>query len=401
MKVNYIKVALLSLLTILIVSCDESNDDITAVSVEAPITYSFTRNNATTVSFSGQSIRIAMSEDITSAFLDNTLLEADIANKFSHVEGSNNFSDPSLNASDKNVRSKVADSEDYFNSNSTAAAAIRADFDGFIAAQVNEVFPAWSNTASKGVPGNLQQAGGGAVRYINAGGLEYNQAFAKSLIGGLMTDQMLNNYLSPAVLDEANSREDNDNGVLVPGTNYTNMEHKWDEAYGYLYGAEPDPSTPILNQDSFLNEYLERVESDADFIGIATTIFDAFKLGRAAIVAGEYDLRDEQAQIIREQISKVIAVRAVFYLQNGKLNLETNTARAFHDLSEGYGFIYSLQFTRQPNSNIPYFTRTEVQNILSQLTAGDGFWDVTPATLDNLSATIADEFDFTIEQAAN
>jgi len=400
MKTYYLKSSLFVLSIAALISCD-NDDDLSNNNIQAPVSFEFVRNNTSTVSFSGQTTRIAMSEEILDALKDNTLSETTIDNKFAHIEGANDFTDPALNASDKSVRSKVAASADYFSSNSTVAAAVKADFDGYISSQVNEVFPAWNNTASKGVPGNLQQAGGGTTRYVNGDGLEYNQAFAKSLIGGLMTDQMLNNYLSPAVLDEASNRADNDNGVLVSGKNYTNMEHKWDEAYGYLYGAEATPATPSLDQDSFLNEYLDRVESDSDFTGIAQTIFDAFKLGRAAIVAGDYDLRDEQAQIIKENVSKVIAVRAVFYLQNGKNKLDIDKASAFHGLSEAYGFIYSLQFTRQPNSNIPYFTRNEVQTMLDQLTVNDGFWDITPATLDSLSDTISNEFGFTTAQAAD
>jgi len=381
-------------------SCDDTDDIINPVNVEAPATYSFTRNNSTTVDFSGQTTRIEMSEVILDALLDNSLTEANIDGKFGHIQGSNDFSDPELNASDKSVRSKVAASVDYFGSNSTAAAAIKADFDGYIAQQVNEIFPVWNNTASKGVPGNLQQAGGGSIRYINGDGLEYNQAFAKALLGGLMTDQMLNNYLSPLVLDEADNRLDNDLEVLNTGKNYTTMEHKWDEAYGYLYGAEATPATPTLDQDSFLSEYLDRVEADGDFSGIAGDIYDAFKLGRAAIVAGDYELRDQQALIIRENVSKVIAVRAVFYLQAGKGDLATDKAKAFHALSEAYGFIYSLQFTREPNTNQPYFSRTEVQEMLNLLTANDGFWDVSAATLNQMSDQISSRFGFTTAQAA-
>ncbi|BAO55685.1 DUF4856 domain-containing protein [Nonlabens marinus] len=382
-------------------SCDDDNDIVDPIMVEAPATYSFTRNNSSTVNFSGQTTRIEMSEATAQAFLNTSFTEAEIDGKFAHTQGSNDFDDPELNQSDKSVRSKVAASIDFFGSNSTASAAIKSDFDSFISRQVNEVFPAWNNTASKGVPGNLQQAGGGAVRYINGDGLEYNQAFAKSLIGGLMTDQMLNNYLSPLVLDEADNRLENDQKILAAGKNYTTMEHKWDEAYGYLYGAESTPATPVLNQDSFLNKYVASVEADADFTGIAANIYNAFKLGRAAIVAGDYELRDQQAQIIRENVSKVIGVRAVYYLQSGKAKLSSDKASAFHGLSEGYGFIYSLQFTREPNTNQPYFSRNEVQSMLDQLTAGDGFWDVSPATLDQLSDQISARFSFTTAQAAN
>ncbi|EAS20017.1 conserved hypothetical protein [Flavobacteria bacterium BBFL7] len=389
-----------ALATLTTVSCD-SDDDATANNVLAPTSYSFNRGTETSVSYSGQSTRIAMAEEIKSAFKETTTTESELSNMFAHVAGSDDFSDADLNASDKSVRSKVAASADYFSSNATDAAVIKADFDGFISSQVNDIFPVWNNTASAGVPGQIQQAGGGTIRYVNAKGLEYDQAFAKGLLGALMTDQILNNYLSTTVLDEGTNRTDNNNDVLVSGKNYTNMEHKWDEAFGYLYGAEPDATMPVLDQDSFLSEYIDRVEGDADFAGIATTIYDAFKLGRAAIVEKNYTVRDEQAAIIRENISLIPAVRAVFYLQNGKDNLTTDPARAFHGLSEAYGFIYSLQFTRNPNTDAPYFSKSEVDNYLNQLMVGNGFWDVTATTLDQISDDIATRFNFTTAQASN
>jgi len=187
------------------------------------------------------------------------------------------------------------------------------------------------------------------------------------------------------------------------------MEHKWDEAYGYLFGNSANKTNPlptIGDDDIFLNKYLGRVEGDDDFAGVAERVFNAFKLGRAAIVAGDYEVRDEQAQIIREEVSKLIGIRAVFYLQAGLQSIDQETPNfgtAFHDLSEGYGFIYSLQFTRIPGTDSPYFTKAEVDEFLNRL-LGDGpngLWDVTPATLDALSTEIAEAFDFTVEQAAN
>lgn len=342
-----------------------------------------------------------MAEEILSSFTDPTTTEAMLMSQFAHNQGDNDFNDADLNASDKNVRGKVAASTDYFSTNSTAQAAIRADFEAYISRQVNEVFPAWSNTASAGIAGAIQQAGGGSVRHINDKGLEYNQAFAKSLIGALMMDQMLNNYLSPAVLDEATNRIDNDAKTVVAGKNYTSMEHKWDEAFGYLYGAEIDPLNPELEADKFLSEYLGKVEGDPDFTGIAADIYNAFKLGRAAIVAGNYDLRDEQADIIKNKISTVVAVRTVYYLEAGKNNLTNDKARAFHALSEAYGFIYSLQFTRVAGTDQPYFNKNEVEDIINNLMIGNGFWDVTPTTLDQIGQSISDRFEFTFEQARN
>ena len=185
------------------------------------------------------------------------------------------------------------------------------------------------------------------------------------------------------------------------------MEHFWDEAYGYAYGLNADPANPNddLGADSFLNEYIERANADSDFEGIADEIFQAFKLGRAAIVANNYEVRDAQAAIIKEKISEVIAIRAIYYLQGGKVTLEADTPNygsAFHALSEAYGFVYSLQFTRNPINNAPYFSKAEVDAFLLDLMddGSNGLWDVQAATLDAISEAIAVRFEFSVAQAA-
>lgn len=392
---------------LLLSSC--GSDDGATISINEPTTYVFERDGSSTVSFSGQTTRIAMATEILSAFSDNTLDQAAIDGMFSHVEGAENFSETSLNDSDKSVRSKVAASTDYYSANTVDSNAIKSDFDALIAEQTTSVFPNWETDAMAGVAGNIQVAGGGRTRYVNAKGVELNQVFAKSLIGALMTDQMLNNYLSESVLDEGANREDNDAGVLLEGKSYTNMEHKWDEAYGYLYGASADPTNPnstIGEDDRFLNDYVGVANGDDDFAGLADDIFNAFKLGRAAIVAGDYTVRDAQAAIIREKISSVIAIRAVYYLMSGSAGLSEATpdmASVFHSLSEAYGFVYSLQFTRNPQTDAPYFTKAEVESMIDDM-MGDGengLWDATPETLEAIAAKITAAFSFTLEQAGS
>ncbi len=393
----------LPLIGLLSTSCSTDDDaTTTSTTVETPASYSFLRNDESTVAFDGQTTRIAMAEAIVSAMNDfdgtTTELLLDM-----YANNNNPFTDPSLNESSKSVKSKVAASQDYFSSQAATAATIRAQFEDYFMRQVNEVFPAQMTVAAPGVAGQIDD--GSNTRYINAIGLEYDQAVAKGLIGALMLDQTLNNYLSPDVLDQATNRVDNDNGVLVEGKNYTNMEHKWDEAFGYVYGASPDPANAnatVGADDSFINKYLGRLEGDEDFAGTATALFDAFKLGRAAIVAKDYELRDLQANRIQDILSELIAIRSVYYLQQAKIAFANNDlGAAFHDLSEGYGFIHSLQFTKDTNTNQPYFSRAEVLDFIDQLTQGDGFWDVTATTLDELSQTIAAPFDFTVAQAAN
>ncbi len=400
MKKVILSLGILSAFTFISCSSDDDSGSSEPV-VDPPAAYVFTREGASTVSYSGQTTRIAMAEELVSALKTPSFTEAQLDGMFDHTEGDADFSDADLNASSKNVRAKSAASNDFFASNTTDANAIKADFDSWIANQVDEVYPNWGTVAAAGTAGSIDEAGAGSTRYVNAKGLEYNQAFTKSLIGALMTDQMLNNYSGTGVLDAGTNRDDNDAGTLASGKNYTTMEHKWDEAFGYLYGADVAAS-PVLGADSFLNKYLDKVNEDSDFAGIATTIYDAFKRGRQAIVVKNYTVRDEQANIIRENVSKIIGIRAVYYLQAGKSALDaSDNGSAFHDLSEGFGFIYSLQFTRKPGTNEPYFTKTQVDAYLAQLMTGDGFWDVTGATLDTMSNEIAAEFDFTVAQADN
>ncbi|MCM4157666.1 DUF4856 domain-containing protein [Gramella sp. AN32] len=386
-------------------SCS-SDDDINEIEeneIIIPANYTFERDGQSTVDYNGQTTRLQMAAELNAAFTDfDNSSEQLLLDMFSNTN--NAFSNEELNASDKSIKSKIASSNLYFSTNTVESNEIKADFEGFISEQMTTVLQNKEEVAEAGVAGQI--ASGSSVRYVNEKGLELNQAFAKGLIGGLLADQILNNYLSTAVLDEGDNRSNNDDTITEDGQVYTTMEHKWDEAYGYLVG---DPSIPgndpfsMLNQsnDRLLFSYLGQVDADEDFAGIAAETLEAFKVGRAAIVAGDYELRDEQVAIIRENLSTVIAVRAVHYLMGGKTSLaEGEFGSAFHELSEGYGFIYSLRFTNNPDNDMPYLETESINAIKSALLAGNGFWDVTPETLDSSAQEIASEFGFTVAEAA-
>ncbi|WP_456462234.1 DUF4856 domain-containing protein [Reichenbachiella sp.] len=388
MKFSKIYIGLLFGATLM--SC---SDDETTPSIETPDTYTFTRDGASTVSYSGQSTRIAMNHELGGALKVETNSEEALLSMYNHQEGEADFSDADLNASDKNLKSKTAASADFYSDNATDAAAIKTQIDTWIGNQHDEVFPRWNDAASAGNAGQI--ADGTSTRYVSAEGVEYNQVIAKSLIGALLADQILNNYTSTAVLDAGSNIEDNDANVLAEGKTYTNMEHKWDEAYGYVYGGTDEKPSDLL-------KYIGSVDGNENYTGIADAIEDAFILGRAAIVAKDYTVRDTQAEIIRENISKVIAVRAVHYLQGGKALLESQEyGSAFHDLSEGLGFVYSLQFTRKPNTDSPYFTKAEVEKFYEDILANEnGLWSASSTTLDEISNKIVDAFDLVLAEAA-
>ncbi|WP_026232093.1 DUF4856 domain-containing protein [Neolewinella persica] len=390
-------IAMLATITLL-TGCQD--DDDTRPALEVPSDYSFTRDAQSTVSFSGQTTRIAMAEELAVAMINFDQTAEGLAEMFRNTEGTMPFADADLNASTKSIRSKVAASHDLFFSNTTASTAIRTTMDEWLTAQVNEVFPNRNEVAAAGQAGQI--ADGSSVRYVNANGLEYNQAIAKSLIGALMYDQAVNNYLSTAVLDEGTNREDNDMGTVVDRSPYTSMEHKWDEAFGYLFGGSQNPAKPLTDlgtADNFLNKYLGRVEDDADFTGIATDVELAFRTGRAAIVAGDYAERDRQATIIKENLTKVLAVRAVYYLKQGETALTTtpaNTGGAFHDLSEGYGFIYSLRFVAGQDATVVEGWITDLTNA-----SGNGFWDLDTTVLATIANEISTAYGISVAEAGN
>ena len=106
-------------------------------------------------------------------------------------------------------------------------------------------------------------------------------------------------------------------------------------------------------------------------------------MGRTAIIAQDYDLRDAQASIIKLNVDKIIAQKAYDYLVGGAATISSGAPRedAFHGLSEGYGFVLSLQFT-------DLFSNGEVNSMLDQMMEGDGFWTISADDLNSMASTI-------------
>jgi len=408
MKRNVRNTSLLFAIVTTLLSCSEDDkitnafvDSVNDIDVafQVPSTYVYERNDVSTVSYAGQTTRLSMAKEILGFLsVDSDKSVEEIEAAFAHVAGADDFSTNELNESSKSVKSKVAASDDLFGSDALAKEAKQKELSDFLKKQVTEVVPNSEIEAAAGVAGFI------GSRYVSAKGLEYNQAFNKGLIGALIVDQVLNNYLGNNRISNEAYIADNTSETLVSGKSYTTYEHHFDEAYGYVYGdASVNGESPVTTEeDKFLFKYIAKVNGDSDFSGIQDQIFKAFKLGRAAVVAKEYDVLSDAIEVLQYQISKVIGVRAVHYLQAGKRDLAGEAyASGFHGLSEGYGFIYSLQFTRNPETDAPYFTFSEVNAMIAKLENGDGFWDLTDGVvLDEISDEISAKFDFTTAQAA-
>ena len=403
------KILLYSTLLMLLTKCSETETITEIVEVEKIVTetitqletvtvtntvyvlpeeYSFTRDGGSTVFYTGQTARLRMATELKSAMNNTSYTQEQINNMFSSGTG---FTDATLDASGKNVRGKTATSP-------IAQSTVRPLFDSWIEEFTTVVAPAViaGTTASSSVAGSYTEADGSRTVKVTAKGFELNQVFSKGLIGALQVDQIINNYLSFSKLDGA--REDNDAGIYAythpaaTEASITKMEHYWDEGFGYLQGLDSQFKSGLgtaPNKDSAnLNYYLNKINGQDNEAGISDTIYNAFIAGRAAIVNKDYEERDKQAGIISAEISKVIGYKAHYYLVGGAEDITNGDwASALHALSEAYGFILGLQFTKDSSGN-PYMSNTEVNDLLSRLSAGNGgFWERTVEELN----TIADE----------
>ena len=345
-------------------SCDSDNDNSNTNTIVAPDSYEFTRNGESSVSFSGQTTRLMQAEELYAELNSSEATETGLDLMFNGDSNSSaGFSDASLNGTSKIIGSKTAAST------LAGSATTKARFDNMINDFATNVVPNWGSDAGVGLAGAISTPDGAKTYHLNAQGQEIDQLFFKGLIGAFTLDQIVNNYIHPNQLDSGTRIDDNDNDVLSGDNNYTDMEHKWDEGFGYLYGLEGDnlasAGTTPSGGGSLLMKYFKKVNDEGGYEpGIAQTVYDAFVMGRTAIVNKDYALRDQQAAIIKVELSKVIGYYAIHYMNDFVSKLEAgNVAGAHHSISEGWGFLLSLQFTNNGNDE-PFMDKSTVESFL-------------------------------------
>ena len=391
-KLNFTKLLLL-LLTVAFVSCD---DDDTVVTMPepwtAPETYTFERDGLSTISFGGQTTRLSQSNELYDALNSTDATVESLTLMFAGGSDgkSAGFTDTSLNGTSKLIRSKTSASA------IAGSGAVKELFDNWITEYVTDVIP----NVKTATDASVGQAGIYGKYAFNAKGHEIDQLFFKGLIGAFTLDQIINNYIDAAYLESY--KADNDAGVISGSSApYTTMEHKWDEGFGYLYGHVNDgvaedlavAGTTPSGSGNLLMKYFKKVnDSDSKDPEIALDVYNAFKMGRAAIVNKDYTVMEAQSTILKQKLSTVIGHYALNYLSGAIADIGTNVGDArldaFHGLSEGYDFILSLQFTND-GSDSPYFTKAEVDTYLTQI---DNFYTVETATLQTIHDEIKSRF---------
>jgi hypothetical protein len=322
MKLNNCIIILATGLTATITSCKKDND---APSYTVPTTYTFDN-----VEYQESGARISMwagftgilnkgnvrklSQDTINYLWNNTnsAFTAETANGIPYTFNV-------LNTLSFNLAGKTAD-----------AAAFKALSDSAVKiSQFNKT------PASKGVAGFI------GTRVFNHTGLEFNQAVAKGLMGGLSLSNIITLF---------NKIPGDDNNTVVAGQG-TAMQHDWDLAFGYVgipanYDTAKAYNSSIVDRPLGLGGYFaER----GKYLQAGGRIFEAFRKGRAAINAKDYTTRDQAMATILEYLEKTLAAAAYAYVTTPQS--QTELSAKFHGLSEGYGFILALKY-RPANSKL-------------------------------------------------
>jgi hypothetical protein len=321
---------------------DGSCEYVVAPNYVVPSTYTFTdASGNNTVSYGGQTARMDMLSEMTTylktandggssaaATLDGPTLISMYDNSYT------GWGDTSLVDNGKQLKSKTALGD----------------------AGIQTQFETWMTDAAAASPSTNGT-------YLQAStGHEWTQLIEKGLMGACFASQLTANYLAGIASD--------DNITPVANKYYTEMEHHWDEAYGYFtdatnYGLEnpADPSTPF-GTDRFWGKYANNTLEA--HISSATNIATAFRTGRAAISAGYTDDAIAQASIIEGEVLKMVAGMAIHYLNSTKDKVASGEpqTKVNHYLSEAYAFIFGIQFV----NNSPLST-ADINTILSTIDA--------------------------------
>ena len=293
-------------------ACDGDDDALVddAPAVEIPATYSFEN-----VSYTGQQERLAMLAEIKSVLQSAVVDGADVSAERLQAMYANEEGADFARAYGKQIKSKTYEPvrEDY-----------DRYFDTFAALAADDTEP----IAGPGVAGRI--ASGEKTYLVDARGVEWLQVIEKGLMGATFYYQATTVYMGE-------ERMSADNEVVTPGEG-TDMEHHWDEAFGYL-GVPRDYPT---NTDDlqFWGTYTERRSED---LGTGEALMTALKKGRAAISAGALDVRDEAIAEARAAWELVAAGTAIHYLNSAEDRGDDLGGR-LHDLSEAVAFAYALQF---------------------------------------------------------
>ena len=317
-------------------STDTTDDEPTAI--ETPTSYAFDsrfNEGESSVKYTGQVVRNLLLNDIkvlTSRLSSegaSALTVEDLTNLYNYDDAldltSQTSTDPapleakySSISTGKNLIGKI-DDEVVYGFDKTADE-LMTDWFAIVAEKSAEASNLESNLA-----------------FTSDDGLDLSQMINKTLLGAVPYSQGTSNYLG-SLEDDGNAEASSEGG------NYTEMEHHWDESFGY-FGAAVDynfytddeiksPGYKDSNEDGsidFISEYNHGISKNAAKrdIGAASgtvdftkTIMDAYLEGRT-LIHNQADISEILAQrdIIVNTWEKVIAATVIHYITDSAADM--------------------------------------------------------------------------------
>lgn len=335
--------------------------------LEIPATYVFTDEHGNnTVDYSGQTDRINQLDELISyletgetSALNNAQIKDMFANTGDNGNGAFSFTS-TKKLSDKFFAADTAIIRSYFDSITVASAS-------------------FANTASQGNAGTLTS--GTSTYLISANGFDYAEMIEKTIMGAVFLYQATQVYFGDSKMNVDNTTAVNHSG----GQYYTQMEHHWDEAFGY-FNVPIDFPTNVTGLN-FWGKYCNSRDAQ---LGCNAIMMDAFKKGRTAIVNENVTLRNEAIATIRLMWEKIAAAQAVYYLQQAKANFGIDNAKYCHQMSEAYGFIQALKYVPLETRLITY---AQISDLLTN-TIGDNLWTVSQTDMTNAINTLTGIYGF-------
>lgn len=358
MSSNYNFSAIITMIFFCFFSCEKKS-----IVYNVPTSYNFEN-----VNYEGQSQRIEMLKELIAYVKSATdigassINEATILNMYANINSP--FSDVTLNQADIQLKNKT---------NPDAQEDIEACI------QALEVISQNTNkVASVGDAGVMVDAITNNRYLLNANGVEVAEVLEKLIIGATFYYQITAVYLGE-------NKINTDNKGIIAGRG-TNMEHHWDEAFGYFGVPITFPNT--VNDLSFLGSYANKTNA---ILGYNSKIMNAFLEGRAAISAKDYPNRDAARETLKTTFETLIAATAISNLNDAIANA-ARLPLYYHNLSKAYATIMSLKYGAYKT-----LSDTEIDTILMYLGGSTdplqtSFYTATRQGLNNAIDALASPF---------
>ena len=397
-KIIITKVAILVFAMVAFQGCSEDKKTDTPVTpdeVVAPTSYAFQSqfdNTQSSVSYNGQVVRNLLIRDIkglaatsgtTSAqlveYLDNSNATATITSQ-SYTADQTTYHE--IGNSGKNLRGKLS-TEQVIGFNQTP----------------EQLMLAWFAEV---------EAGGSE----NTDGVKLDQMIAKGLLGAVSYYGACG-YLG--TIDDDATTQSGDNM-------YSEMEHHWDESFGY-FGAARDYGTQTIaerktNKDSDASgtiDYTSEANFDwaayaakrddctgCDTGGFGDAIFNAYVQGRHLITTGGSlaDISVERTKISNNW-EKVIAANIVHYANSVTSDIDANSSDLNKHWSEMRAFGMALQFNELSDNIISSTDLTSIVTSMGNVPPAANEQEAYKTTLASIKATLGTVYMFTDADLAN